>query len=98
MVKPGFIQLTLVLYFFLKSSKAKLFVNPLTADFELAYPIRSEKGFSPTIEPILTIEFLFSFLIFFKKYWLIINTEIKFIFSILLISCLVKSKKDFLCL
>ena len=56
MVKPGFMQLTLVLYPLIESSRDKLLVNPEIADFELAYPTRSENAFSPTIEPIFIID------------------------------------------
>ena len=42
------------------------FVNPLIALLDEPYPLNSVKPFSPTIEPILTIEHSFFITIFVK--------------------------------
>ena len=55
-------QLILRLLFLFLNSKATLFVNPIIADFVLAYPVKSAKGYFPTIDPIFTMNFEFLFL------------------------------------
>ena len=65
MVNPGLIQLILIFLWFSENSDIKHFVNPLIALLDEPYPLNSVKPFSPTIEPILTIEHSFFLLQFY---------------------------------
>jgi len=82
----------------LANSRDKLFVNPEIADLELAYPVKSENALSPTIDPMFIIDPKLFFFIYFMNCCAIKKVEIKFTFIISLISLLLKSVNDFLCL